>query len=186
VTARRVNPAVESGLTHAEASNGQQTPEYGEFQTFYHGTSQEKAEAILRKGVDMEHKRTRDPGDVGWGFYLTTDLERARNCGPVVLEVVINVKTFARIPNPYFLAGLNSVKPTTPDEHLFHGIVMDEWKMRTVNGRWDDRVTAAKEVRDTFMAAGHLGIMTSHDGNETVVFDLAAIQSVVVTAVRGN
>lgn len=186
MTARRIDPAADSGLTLAEASNGQQTAKYGEFQTFFHGTSEERAESILREGVDMDYKRTRDPGDVGWGFYLTTDFERAENCGYVVLEVTVNVESFARIPNPYFLNGLSSVEPSTDDERLFHGLVFDGGFMRTVNGKWSDRVEAAKEVRDVFRQAGHSGIMTAHDGNETVVFDPAAIVSVRVTSRRGQ
>ena len=46
--------------------------------TFYHGTSREQAAAMRIDGIDMSAPRKRDPGDFGWGFYLTGDLERAQ------------------------------------------------------------------------------------------------------------
>ena len=153
--------------------------------TLYHGTSRKRAALILAEGVDMEAPRTRDPGDFGWGFYLTTSLSRARACGEVVLEVAVDTSNFAYLPYPYFLkrGSITPLEPTTEVERLFHDTVFtlvdnDWWKMGTVNGTADERQRAARKVRDCFLAHGHAGIETPHDDGEVVVFDPTSIQHI--------
>jgi len=155
--------------------------------TFYHGTSRERAKSILAQGVDIEASRKRDPGDFGWGFYLTCDLIRAQNCGEVVLVVEIDTSTFAYLPSPYFLDGLTHIEPTTEVEHLFHDTVFtlidDEWwEMGTVNGTAEERQRTARKVRATFLSQGHGGIETPNADGEIVVFDPACIRHVHVVA----
>ena len=71
--------------------------------TMYHGTSEASAQSILDQGIDIDAERRRDPGDFGWGFYLTGDRERAARMGRVVLSVTINVARFAFLEFPYFI-----------------------------------------------------------------------------------
>ena len=155
------------------------------FRTLYHGTSRERAASILAGGVDLEAPRTRDPGDFGWGFYLTASISRARACGEVVLEVVVDTSTFAYLPYPYFLkrGSLTPVEPSTEAERLFHKTVFtladDQWwRMTTVKGTAEEREHAARKVRTVFLAHGHAGIETPHDEGEVVVFDPTSIHHI--------
>ncbi len=154
-----------------------------ESHTLYHGTTSQRATSILATGVDMEAPRTRDPGDLGWGFYLTASISRARACGEVVLEVTVDASTFAYLPYPYFLDGLTRIEPTTEAERLFHETVFtltkDQWwEMRTVKGSASERERVARKVRTVFLAHGHAGIKTPHDEGEIVVFDSASIRHI--------
>lgn len=141
----------------------------------YHGTP--TAEAILTEGVRMDIERRADPGDFGWGFYLTLDLSRASNFGDV-LQVVVDDSELARIDNPYFLHRLETVEPVTPEEKLFFGIVFGpDREMMNVRGPWDQRVRVSKQVREAFLEAGWKGIY-SESQRELVVFDPAVVRSV--------
>jgi len=153
--------------------------------TLYHGTSRERATLILAAGVDLEASKTRDPGDFGWGFYLTACLSRARVCGEMVLEVAVDTSTFAYLPHPYFLkrGSFTPVEPTTEVERLFHDTVFtlvdnQWWRMGTVNGTAEERKRAARKVREVFLAHGHAGIETPHQDGEVVVFDPTSIHHI--------
>jgi hypothetical protein len=139
----------------------------------YHGTP--NPEAILRDGPDLEHPRSRDVGDLGWGFYCTTLPERAAHYGQV-LRITLEVSTFAHVSNPYFLDGLDEVPPRTADERLFHQLTFGNGFMGTVVAG-TGREATARRVRDEFRARGYQGIVTGYKG-EVVVFDTAAILSV--------
>ena len=157
--------------------------------TLHHGTTRERAASILAEGVDIEASRKRDPGDLGWGFYLTGDLARAQNCGEVVLKVEVDMTTFAHLAHPYFLDGLECVEPTTEVERLFFDTVftlIDDgwWKMGTVKGTAEERERAARKVRTVFLARGHGGIETPHANGEVVVFDPACIRHAYATTER--
>lgn len=67
----------------------------------YHG-SQAKEE-ILKKGFDIEAPRVADPGDFGWGIYLTGDLSRAKATGGPknVLDVQACFKKPLVLHSPY-------------------------------------------------------------------------------------
>jgi len=136
----------------------------------------------MKRGFDVEAPRNSDPGDFGWGIYLTDCLERARAYGDAVFEVDIDLSRFAAIPNPYFLksveSGFVNTKPRTYDEVLFYNIAFNEnGRMRTVVG--DDRVDVAKEIRDSFLDHGYAGIVGNSGKNrEIVVFDSSAITRV--------
>lgn len=137
---------------------------------WFHGTPQETWEKIQADGIDFEVKRRSDPGDMGWGLYLTRNLPRARTYGGVVIQVEILEVRFAYLQNPYFLDGFDPIAPTTPVEKLFHGLVFQGGKMLTVNGSKESREYTAKRVRDAFLAQGYLGIITPYSEGEAVVF----------------
>jgi hypothetical protein len=148
---------------------------------FYHGTTRHRADQILTDGVDLSAQRSHDEGDFGWGFYVTRDLCRARAYGHVVLEVDLDLDRFAYIENPYFLEGFTHIEPKTDVERLFHGVAFDPetQEMRTCcNLLADHHMTAAQEIRDTFLSAGYAGITTGRDDGETVVFDVAGVLAV--------
>jgi hypothetical protein len=136
----------------------------------YHGTP--NPDSLVEHGPDMEHKRSKDVGDLGWGFYCTTIPERAASYGSVV-RVVLDIGTFAHVPNPYFLNGLDEVEPRTAEERLFHQLTFGNGFMGTVVAG-TGREATARRVRDEFLARGFQGIVTDYKG-EVVVFDKAAV-----------
>ena len=143
--------------------------------TFFHGTNAEAAASILKDGVDIDHPRKKDPGDFGQGFYLTTMLIRAKVNGHSILEVDVDTSKFAFIPNPY--------QPIIGTEagFLFKSLAFtskDEMLTCAHCFRNEERKAACVKIRKTFMDRGFQGIMTKHHGDETVVFDLAAIKSI--------
>lgn len=144
---------------------------------FFHGTT--NAERILKEGFDMDADRASDPGDFGWGIYLTPNRERARGHGPV-LEVIVDTEGFAKIPNPYFLVKGENIRPKTPEELLFYNLVFcgDCTTMLTVRGIFQRRVMLCKLVREEFLLCNYTGILTEHDEAETVVFDPSTIISI--------
>lgn len=144
--------------------------------TFYHGSP--VYEEILRRGFDHDAPRRCDPGDFGWGVYLTAQLARAKCHGPV-LEVRVETSRLAFIRNPYFLKDLQSFPPETPEEKLFHELVFgDRGEMRTVKtfpGETPTRDAVCREVQRVFLLEGYSGITTGMDDQETVLFDLSAV-----------
>lgn len=149
--------------------------------TFLHGTSSAQAETILADGFDLEAQRRSDPGDFGWGVYLTDRASRARAYGERVLQVTIDPTRFARITNPYFLKGLEEVEPVTDVEKLFHGVAFRGGQMLVVKADSEERVAIARRIREAFIGAGYDGIIAGPDSNgqcEVVVFRTEAIVSV--------
>jgi len=140
----------------------------------FHGTGAEEAKFILGAGFDFrpEAERRRDPGDFGWGVYLTNDLARAREMGEVVLVVVIDKRRFAHIPNPYFLRLGHEVEPMTDLEKLFHEIAFEGSEMLTCASTtpWERRVIVAQTLQREFLARGYVGIITETPDKETVMF----------------
>lgn len=133
---------------------------------FFHGTS--KWATIRREGFQLEAPRRSDPGDFGWGIYLTKDAARARSYGEVIC-VVLDTGRLARIANPYFIKGLEPQKPQTPLEELYYSIAFANGEMQTIHSA--DRAQAAKNIRTQMMAAGYTGIMSKYGGSETVIFE---------------
>lgn len=143
-------------------------------ETFYHGTSAANAGRVISHGFDVDARTHSDPGDFGWGTYLTSEPARARQYGNTVLAVTVDTDNFARIRNPYFLEGLKSIKPKGAIERLFYGVAFDKkGDMLTVTG--DDREAVSRKVALAFLDAGYDGIITgpwgSNSGIEVVVFD---------------
>jgi hypothetical protein len=140
--------------------------------TLYHGSP--FAQKIMDGGIDLGFRRTSDPGDFGWGFYLTNSLNRAKNYGQV-LQVTIDDRLYARIPNPYFLERLQILSPETPEEHLFYDLAFDPvtGEMLTVTG--PQREAICKRIREVFLQHGYAGIVTDLHDQETVVFDPGSI-----------
>lgn len=138
----------------------------------FHGTGVEEANLILGAGFDFRADRRRDPGDFGWGIYLTADLARAQEMGEVVLVVIIDKRKFAHIPNPYFLLLGQERKPETELEKLFHGIAFDGSTMLTCASTvpWERRVVVAQTIQREFLDRGYSGIITETPDKETVLF----------------
>lgn len=147
--------------------------------SFFHGTSEKNAESIERDGFDLDALRRSDPGDFGWGIYLTDSIHRARAYGSAVLEVAIKNGNFARISNPYFLEGTESTKPETDEEKLFYENAFDsDGNMLTIHG---DRIAAAKNISRAFILNGYDGIIGGPSALgqiEVVVFQPKAIESI--------
>ena len=147
----------------------------------WHATTIEAAAAILRGGVNMEAQRRNDVGDLGWGFYLTGSMSRARCYGRGILEIEIHRDQFAVVSNPYFLKGMDVVRPKTEDERLFYSLAFDELgDMMTCSGRYDRaaKETAARNIRLAFLELGCAGIISDYSDGEVVVFAAEGIVSI--------
>lgn len=64
----------------------------------YHGSRAK--EEILERGFDVEAPRVSNPGDFGWGIYLSGNPARARASGPV-LEVEVCFEKPLVLESPY-------------------------------------------------------------------------------------
>lgn len=145
---------------------------------FFHGSR--RAEAIVTDGFDIEAPRTTDPGDFGWGVYLTDRVARAR-CHGEVLAVDVDTSRFAYIPSPYFIDGFDERTPETDVERLFYDLAFKNGKPLLIVGSQEQRVAIAKAIRSAFIEAGYDGILSAPDRMgqvEAVVFHIDAIQSV--------
>lgn len=151
--------------------------------TYFHGTSQ--ADKVLADGFDIEAPRRSDPGDFGWGIYLTDEPSRARAHGEV-LCVEINTTKYTHIKSPYFLDGFKEVEPVTPEERLFHGVAFEGNQMLSVVAdSLEERVAIARRIREVFLEAGFDGIIAGPDNRgqcEVVVFNPQTILKVARTA----
>jgi len=150
---------------------------------FYHGTTPEKAAAILMQGVDLHAPKSHDSGDFGNGFYLTLDKTRAKHMGgPAILEVTVDLKFFAYIPNPYFLDKLQQVPPRNKVQELFYCAAFDnKGEMATIHGDKAAGLTrqqVCNAVQSTMLANGFKGLHTEYHGCETVVYDTRVIKSI--------
>jgi hypothetical protein len=152
-----------------------------ETELWYHGTP--NPDSILDKGFNINHQRTSDPGDFGWGTYASRSLSRSR-CYGTVLGVLVDTSSCAYISNPYFLKGINQVLPSTFEEHLFYDIVFDTSDpalyptMLTIKGPRVSREAICKEIRDKFLENGYTGIATDYNIGELVIFDHEIIKDV--------
>lgn len=147
----------------------------------YHGTSYASAERILAEGVSFSVTRRSDPGDLGWGFYLTGSKERAKAYGPAVISLEIDTSSLARVDNPYFVDKGQPIDPVSDSERLFfrHAFSDDGQRMLTVQGHESERVAAAKAVRKAFLEAGYQGIVSRYQGVEVVLFTSEPIGAIV-------
>jgi hypothetical protein len=146
----------------------------------YHGTSAERAAQILKSGFDLDAARTSDPGDFGWGLYLTPDLSTARAYGDVVLRVILDDSSYARIRDPY------NPDLTQEADRLFHALAFQDGYMLTCFYGFskEDKKRVSKAIRDEFLARGYGGISSSYRAGETVVFDASTIREVQVLRKR--
>ena len=169
--------------------------------TFYHGTSNDQAANILANGVNLDYPRVQDPGDFGWGFYITQNLDSAKSYsrGGAILKVTVDETKLAFIQDPYFTptksSGGKRTKPETDAEKLFFDIAytgedileydssgrirsIQLARMSTVAGPPSEIVKAAKKVREAFLASGYSGIETLHRGSEAVLFGLDCLLTI--------
>jgi hypothetical protein len=150
---------------------------------YYHGsrTPQQLLLTGLVEPEDEDASQKSDPGDFGWGFYVTADKERAANWG-VVICVEVDLGRIAFIENPYTI-GSNRAVATTRPALLFQSLVVGEkgklgsYYMKTVNGSFQERSIAALQVRDAFLGLGLWGIRTALYDKEAVIFNPKAIVS---------
>jgi len=142
----------------------------------YHGSR--RTDLILKHGVDINYPRVTDAGDLGWGWYLTDNINRAKTHGKVLI-VRIDASDYAFIANPYFIQNLQHFGPRSSVEKLFYDLAFDaKGTMLTVSGTKTSREQVSKQIRDVFLAHGYKGIITSLKDSETVVFDQTTILSI--------
>jgi len=107
-------------------------------QNLYHGSS--AIDKIINEGFRIEVPRTRDPGDFGWGIYLSDSISRAFAAGGKDIrpgkERVVATKV--KVKNPLVLKCPYSIceKPETSGDQLI-------WELRrkygdTVRGLTED------------------------------------------------
>ena len=159
--------------------------------TMYHGTTRERASSIMRNGVDVNADRSRDPGDFGFGFYLTRDIDRAQRHGEAVIAVEVDVANMVRIEDPYF--GGIDIEETRDDdgrklktfcgrkkpatsfaEEVFCALAFDcDGTMLTCSGTLthEHKAQSAKVIQRAFLTMGFDGIWSGLDDEETVIFN---------------
>ena len=153
--------------------------------TYYHESP--FADVITGEGFSMEARRTRDPGDFGWGVYLWPS-PRYMPKG-YTLEVDVDISSFAVIHDPYLSEPAISVD--TPEEKLFRELAYGRDRegdicMATIHGTFEKgheitREEAAKRIRTEFLGRGIQGLITYHNHRaieEVVLFDLLAVKGI--------
>jgi len=160
-------------------------------QSLYHGTTPEAAASILMNGFDLNAPKRHDCGDFGNGIYLTQSRTRARHMGgPAILEVEVDLRYFAYIPNPYFLQGGKHIGPINQVEEMFYIEAFDcAGEMATIHGdklvrpegvvMLRTREKVCQDIQELFLRNGFKGIHTEYSGRETVVFSTSVIKSIV-------
>lgn len=143
-----------------------------EIDLFFHGTA--AWEKIRREGFELEAPRRSDPGDFGWGIYVTKQVGRAKCYGDVIC-VVIKTGGLAHIENPYFINGLTQFKPRTPLEELYYNLAFENDEPLLFRRKTELRAQTARNIRQGMMQAGYTGITTKYSGCETVIFDPSII-----------
>lgn len=144
-----------------------------------HGTTSEAAAAILEGGFRLDAERRSDPGDFGWGVYLTGwgPVARASGRAVVVAEVELErPKTFGSKAAAYeWLRRLH------------------DGALPTVQGSERDRVAASKQLRRRMLERGVDGIVIRDakmdpEGRpvEVVVYRLDRIRTVLETRERAG
>lgn len=143
---------------------------------WYHGTP--RWQAIIDEGINIDAPKHSDPGDFGWGIYLTGNLTKAKVYGRV-FTVGIDTSRMAYISNPYFLEGVHRLQPVTAEEKFFYSLAYDNTgEMLTLHGSKEERIAAARLVQRGFLDAGYSGIVSDYDEGEAVLFESSPILSV--------
>ena len=128
----------------------------GVFQQFYTCTSSDERAKAYRKGqLIVPGEPVRDPGDMGAGLYGDTWKARTKNYGEYCFRVSVDRSKLLHLENPYSPDGV----PKWLRDVLFEES-KDGWVMRTVQLPWEERIQAAKEVRDAVLAKGYSGVYT--------------------------
>lgn len=157
---------------------------------YFHGTNEKSAKVIAKSGFDIDSPRQSDPGDLGWGIYLTTDYNRAKSYGTVIFAVELSEKAnLAEIINPYFIKRFERLLPQTAEELLFYNIAFNEkGNMRNVSQMTstEEKIRISKQIRDTFLKASYDGIIAGpfnlrRDDKEIVIFNSDIIELVYTT-----
>lgn len=167
----------------------------------YHGARVK--EEILRRGFDIEAPRVADPGDFGWGIYLTSDLNRARATGGT--KNVLDVQ--ACFKNPLVLHAPYSINPpeTAGDRFInqlrerygdtVHGLTTEEAIELHRQGKSPDqiatitygnRVRASKKWAEEIQRAGYDAVIWEkpfhyrpiEENYEVVIFNPNQIKSI--------
>lgn len=175
----------------------------------YHGSKVK--EEILRRGFDIEAPRVSDPGDFGWGIYLTSELSRAKAAAGKqnVLDVEVEFK------NPLVLRAPYAINPPeTPGDRFIaelrerfgdtvHGLTTEEAIELHRQGKSPDeiadiafhsRVTASKKWAEAIQKAGYDAVVWEkpyyygpiEENYEVVIFNPEQIKSVREHEYSGN
>jgi|GEM_PF-4200718 len=119
----------------------------------YHGTTPEGMEKIPKEGFSLEAERVSDPGDFGWGIYLTGMPARAKPYGGVnVLRVEVDFN------NPLIFRSVSEAyKWRDPFVEKYgdtlHGIG-NTWKEKLKS-----KAKIAKKWREELLKRGYDGII---------------------------
>ena len=128
----------------------------GVHQQFYTCTSSQARAAAYQKGqVVVPGEVVSDPGDMGAGLYGDTWKERTTFHGQHCFRVTVDRTKLLHLENPYSPDGV----PKWLRDVLFKE-TKEGWVMRTVQLPWEERIQAAKEVRDAVLAKGYCGVYT--------------------------
>jgi hypothetical protein len=148
----------------------------------YHGSPD--ASRIFTEGFDLWTKRNTDPGDLGWGIYLTGNWYWARQFAggegaeANVIELDIDPAKLARIRHE--IVGCGKEPNLNKAERLWRKVVECSafGIPLTIASEPKERAKVAKMVRRRFMRAGYTGILAGTVGKdeEVVVFNLGAIR----------
>ncbi len=150
---------------------------------FYTCTSSGARAAAYRKGqVVVPGEVVSDPGDMGAGLYGDTWKSRTKFHGKRCFRVTIDRSMLLHLENPYSPESV----PKWLRDVLFTES-KDGWVMRTVQLPWEERIQAAKEVRDAVLAKGYCGVYTGSakfDGIEHIEY--AIFSNDCVLSVEGG
>ena len=119
----------------------------------YHGTTSEGMKKIPQEGFSLEAERTSDPGDFGWGVYLTGMPARAKAYGGInILRVEVdfdNPLKFSSVSEAYKWRELLVQKYGD----TIHGIG-NTWEEKAKS-----RAEIAKRWREELLRQGYDGII---------------------------
>lgn len=145
---------------------------------WYHGTR--RWQEILNAGLSIDAPKVTDPGDFGWGIYLTKSRVLSAIFGRV-FRITLDDTNLAYIENPYFLHedGGGQRFPVTPAEQLFYSEAFNgDGDMLTIKGDLASRIAVAKNIQRVFLANGFAGIKADYGHAETVLFNLSPVVTI--------
>jgi len=119
----------------------------------YHGTTPEGMKKIPEEGFYLEAERTSDPGDFGWGIYLTGMPARAKSYGGRnVLRVEVN------FDNPLKFSSVS-------EAYKWRDPLVEKYgdTIHGIGNTWEEKIKSrgkiAKKWREELLRQGYDGIM---------------------------
>jgi len=145
---------------------------------FYTGTDHRGRIHSYRKGEFFSEPNgviQKDAGDFGAGVYFDGNKFRASLYGKHIFRVEVDLSKILVIPNPYDERRVAHIA-----SFLFNALFECRrreypkgkwgWYMQTIHGSAEQRWKASKRVTYLCKEKGYLGIMTTIDHNELVLF----------------